>query len=205
MGEVEKLPPPAARKRFRPPPVCEESNGIGALPAIVPPGTQQGAARPAHEQRTNPMKIATPPSLKQEHDELHAELAAATKGQGPVGEAARAVARSLHPHFLKEEEFALPPLGLAAALARGETTREAASVTAMTDRLKAELPQMLAEHREIVAALRKLEDTARAHNDEPAIRLARKIVSHALVEEEVMYPAAILVGEYVKARLGRGT
>ena len=39
------------------------------------------------------MTFTIPPSLKQEHDELHAELAAATKGKGPVGDAARAVAR----------------------------------------------------------------------------------------------------------------
>lgn len=150
------------------------------------------------------MTFTIPSSLKQEHEELHAELAAATKGVGPVSDAARSVARLLHPHFLKEEEFALPPLGLIAALTRGPPTREAASVTALTDRLKSELLQMLAEHQAIVAALKELEEAARTHHDEAAIQLAKKITSHALVEEEVMYPAAILVGEYVKAMLGRG-
>ncbi len=30
------------------------------------------------------------------------------------------------------------------------------------------------------------------------MRLAQKIIAHAQAEEEVMYPAAILVGEYLK-------
>jgi hypothetical protein len=40
------------------------------------------------------------------------------KEGGKVGEAAKAVANVLHPHFEKEEEYALPPLGLLSCLAR---------------------------------------------------------------------------------------
>ena len=47
-----------------------------------------------------------------EHDELHADLVKATKAGGQAGEAAKAVAKVLHNHFHKEEEYALPPLGL---------------------------------------------------------------------------------------------
>ena len=144
------------------------------------------------------MDATIPASLKSEHDELHRDLAAATKAPGPVGEAARAVAKLLHPHFVDEEAFALPPLGLLAKLARGEHITEAASVMALTDRLKAELPRMLAEHQTITAALRNLEGEARAAGDEARAHLARKIIAHAQAEEEVMYPAAILVGEYLK-------
>jgi hypothetical protein len=144
------------------------------------------------------MSVAIPASLKAEHDELHHELAAATKAPGSVGEAARAVAKLLHPHFVDEEAFALPPLGLLAELAQGERIADGASVTAMTDRLKAELPRMLAEHRTITAALHDLEGAARAAGDEARVRLAGKIIAHAQAEEEVMYPAAILVGEYLK-------
>lgn len=144
------------------------------------------------------MDVTIPVSLKAEHDELHHELAAATKAPGPVGEAARTVAKLLHPHFVDEEAFALPPLGLLAKLARDERISDAASVTAMTDRLKAELPRMLAEHRTITAALRNLEDKARAAGDDARVRLAAKIIAHAQAEEEVMYPAAILVGEYLR-------
>jgi hypothetical protein len=67
------------------------------------------------------MTIAIPKPLKEEHDELHEERALATKEPGAVGEAAKQIARLLHPHFISEEEYALPPPGLLAALAQGET------------------------------------------------------------------------------------
>ncbi len=146
------------------------------------------------------MALAIPDPLKAEHQELHAELAAATKAPGAVGEAARAVAKVLHPHFLKEEEFALPPLGALVDLARGAEIADAGPVVAMTDRLGRELPAMLAEHKTIVAALEGLAAAAKAANDRSRLALAEKIILHARAEEEVMYPAAILVGEVLKQR-----
>ena len=41
-----------------------------------------------------------PRPLKMEHEELHTQLARATKEVGEVGTAAREVARILHPHFV---------------------------------------------------------------------------------------------------------
>lgn len=34
-------------------------------------------------------------------------------------------------------------------------------------------------------------------------RLAQKLILHAQLEEEGLYPASILVGEYVKLKLGK--
>ena len=76
-----------------------------------------------------------PKPLTVEHEELHAELVKLTRSRGKVGEVARAVAAVLHPHFVKEEAYALPPLGLLAALAAGPPTPEMRAVLPMTDRL----------------------------------------------------------------------
>ena len=70
------------------------------------------------------MTFTIPTSLKLEHEELHADLVKATQAGGRVGDAAKAVASVLHDHFVKEEEFALPPLGLLSALARNQDRRE---------------------------------------------------------------------------------
>ena len=140
-------------------------------------------------------------SLKVEHEELHAELLQATKVEGPVGDAARTVAALLHPHFVKEEEYALPPLGLLAALAEGRVTREMRKVLAMTDRLKAELPEMLAEHKAVVGALQKLIAAAQREDRSEVVHFAEKLMLHARAEEEVLYPTAILIGEYVRRRV----
>ncbi len=102
------------------------------------------------------MKFEIPLAMKAEHDELHNELVQATKAAGQTGEAAKAIAKVLHAHFVKEEEYALPPLGLLPTLAYGNFERGMADVLAMTDTLAAELPQMLAEHKQIAAALEKL-------------------------------------------------
>jgi hypothetical protein len=125
----------------------------------------------------------------------------ATKAGGAVGEAAKAVAKALHPHFVKEEEYALPPLGLLAPLSKGEVTAEMKSVLAMTGRLKKELTEMLAEHRTIVGLLEKLSAAAKKEGKSEFAVFAEKLTLHARTEEEVLYPASILIGEYVKLKL----
>jgi hypothetical protein len=144
-------------------------------------------------------EIQIPESLRVEHGEIHAELVRATAAAGRVGEAARELARILHPHFVREEEIALPPLGLLAPLARGEVTPGMRAVLPMTDALRAELPRMLEEHRAIRAATIRLADAARAEGDGAVERLAEKLQLHAQGEEELFYPAAVLVGDLVRA------
>lgn len=149
------------------------------------------------------MDFPIPTSLKTEHEELHGQLALATKSGGRTADAARSVARLMHPHFIKEDAFALPPLALLGALANGQIEPAMAEVLPLTDRLEAELPQMLAEHTQIVAALRNLVEAAAAEGKPAVAEFAEKLMVHARTEEEVMYPAALLVGRYVKAMLAR--
>lgn len=78
------------------------------------------------------MKFEIPKSMKTEHDELHADLVKATNAGGKTGEAAKAVAKVLHNHFIKEEEYALPPLGLLVALSEGRFEPGMAEVLKMT-------------------------------------------------------------------------
>ena len=148
------------------------------------------------------MKFTIPQPLQHEHEALHERLRQATQAGGEVGEAAKALARLMHPHFVKEDEIALPPLGLLAALARGEFKTEMAEVLTLTDKLEAELPQMLAEHQTIVAALNKLREAAASAGRGDIVAFAEALTEHARTEEEVMYPAAVLVGQVVRQRLG---
>lgn len=147
------------------------------------------------------MKLSIPEPLKAEHAELHAELSSAIDAGGRVGEAAKEVAKRLHPHFVREEEFALPPLGLLAALAKGAVGPEMVGVLALTDKLEAELPGMLAEHQEIVTALDELVVAATDERKPEHARFAEKLILHARTEEQVLYPAALLVGHYVRLKL----
>jgi len=49
-----------------------------------------------------------------------------------------------------------------------------------------------------VAALKKLTSAAAEEKLPEPARFAEKLILHAQTEEEVLYPAAILVGEYLK-------
>jgi hypothetical protein len=149
------------------------------------------------------MEFQTPRALVVEHEELHAELETALPAGGPVGAAAQKVADALHKHFEAEDRYALPPLGLLRPLAEGRLDPEMVGVLSLTDRLKADLPQMLAEHREITAALEELSAAARQAGQERYAQFAEKLRLHAQLEEEVSYPAALLVGEYLKLKLNR--
>ena len=141
------------------------------------------------------MSIQVPVSLKNGHDAIRATLKRAMREPGRIGEAARGVAEILDGHILREEKFALAPLGLLGALARGEMPAELAEAEHLTQRLKSELPQMMEEHRRISAALRRLASDAEAEGKSEYVALAQEMIVHAHVEEDVLYPAALLVGE----------
>ena len=147
------------------------------------------------------MTLKIPEPMKAEHEELHAELSKAMRAGGKTGAAAKVVAGLLHPHFISEEEFALPPLGLLSGLAAGRLGPDAGDALAMSGRLKSELPRMLKEHEAIVAATRKLTRAAKAENKPGIARFAEKLMLHAKSEEQVLYPAAILIGLYLKHML----
>ena len=77
---------------------------------------------------------------------------------------------------------------------------EIESVLKMTDRLKEELPLMLKEHNQIVAALETLSTAAKEENKQEYVQFAQKLILHAQTEEEVLYPTSILIGEYIKLK-----
>lgn len=145
--------------------------------------------------------MRVPNSLAHEHDELHVELEAAAALSGRTGEKARMVVRIMQPHFVREQDYATPPLGLLARIANGRFTPSMAEALALTDRLRSELPLMLEEHRAIIAGLQELAETARAEGHREVASFAQRLIQHARLEEEILYPAAILVGEYIRLRL----
>ncbi len=145
------------------------------------------------------MLPSMPTSLRVEHEELRADLRRAMAIEGRIGKAARALASLLDLHFGKEDENVLLALGLLQVVAQGQVAPAMGEVVVMTDRLKTELPEMLAEHDQIRGALARL---AHAAVGRPRVaEFAEKLLQHARLEEEVLYPAAIILGEYLKQRL----
>ena len=73
----------------------------------------------------------------------------------------------------------------------------------MTDALRKELPRMLEEHKRIRAATAKLRTAAREEKAPVHEQFAETLAAHAQTEEEILYPAAILVGDIIRARMAR--
>lgn len=63
------------------------------------------------------MRFNMPQPLQHEHAALHERLRQATQVGGEAGEAAKTLARLMHPHFVKEDQIAPPPLGQRARVA----------------------------------------------------------------------------------------
>ncbi len=146
-------------------------------------------------------KVDVPEALQIEHEELREQLGRAAAAGGRTGEAARRVLNVLHPHILLEEEFAIPPLTLLPRLARGEVGPEMKPFLAQAETLRASLPRMLDEHKLIVDALGGLMRAAQEEGHAGYAAYARKMIVHAQLEEQVLYPASILVGMYLRSRL----
>jgi len=139
-------------------------------------------------------------SIQVEHEEIHEQFARAMKAGGKTGEAARAVMKVLQPHMAREEEFVAPALGLLRLAAAGKFTGEMASLLPRIAPLEAELPRMLEEHGRIVEALRDVVRAATEENQPGFAKLAQGLVGHAQQEEEILYPAAMLVLRSLQAR-----
>jgi hypothetical protein len=122
--------------------------------------------------------IKIPESLRTEHQAIHRALVEATKAPGRVGAAANQLEAVLGPHFKREEEIALPPLGLLAALAAGERPAGMEEALAMSEALRQELPRMLEEHKQIRAATEKLRTAARDEKATVHEQFAEELAAH---------------------------
>lgn len=144
------------------------------------------------------MNMRVPAPLCAEHHEFQNGLERAAKAGGMTGAAAKEVARLLKDHFNKEETFALPPLALLKQLAKGEIDPSMTETQKLTDQLETELPNLLKDHYAIVQALNRMGDAADSEGLSEVLRLAEKLIAQSRMKEDVLYPAALLVGRYLK-------
>jgi hypothetical protein len=90
-------------------------------------------------------------------------------------------------------------------LAKGDSATEASASINLAERLKSELPGLVSEHKDIIEALEQLASAARDEGHPEIARLADQLKQRIRLEEEVLYPAAVIVGEYLKSLHGPKT
>jgi len=137
-------------------------------------------------------------SLRSEHEALRATLKRAMREPGRTGEAARRLGSVADGHFLREEKFVLPLLAMLPALARGESGAQLALAEKLLQGLKSGMEQMITDHRVMAELLRELARAAEAEDKPDYVAFAEELILHAHAEEEVLYPAALVAGAYVK-------
>lgn len=94
----------------------------------------------------------------------------------------------------------LQTLGFLLPLSQGQVTPAMQGVPAQTERLKARMFEIVREHAEIIEAARKLLRAARAEGKLKLAAFTEHLMLRAWTDEAVFYPAAILIGEYLKLR-----
>lgn len=149
------------------------------------------------------MKLEAPAALKLDHDEMRAELDKALKEPGPIGEAAQDLVRIVLPHIGREEKIAFPPLGLLPELISGDIKPEMASVLPLISQFSAGLNAFHADHERIDSALKALLEAARKESSGEYTQFAYRAMVHERIEEAVIYPTVLLIGEYIREKLKR--
>lgn len=148
--------------------------------------------------------VGSTDAISREHEEIHATLEKATQEEGDLGAAAQNLAQQLHPHFDKEEAYVTPLIAALKTFAEGKEIADAEKLIVVGEALRNELPQMLKEHKEIVKGLRKFLSAAQNAGKLEYVHFVQELIRHAKREEQVVYPAALLMGEYLKLKASKG-
>lgn len=148
-------------------------------------------------------KPEVPSSIKKEHENLLDQIHRITLFQDSAGLAAIKLNDLMQHHFKEEEDFALRPLGLLYLLASGKIPEQSNEIILLTDKLPSQLTHLNVEHQLIKAFMDELRqaDTNGSHPE--IIEFEKELQKHANNEEEVFFPAAILIGEYLKLKVTR--
>lgn len=141
-----------------------------------------------------------PSSIKKEHEYLLEKIHEITLFQDSTGLAAVKLNDLMQHHFKEEEDFVLPPLGLLPLLTSGKLPEQSKEVIELCEKLKSQISHLSVEHQLIKAYMDELMQAASNENHLEIIEFEQELQKHARTEEEVFFPTAILIGEYLKLK-----
>ncbi len=134
-------------------------------------------------------------ALRIEHEEIRAALVSAAAEPGPIGKAAKRVARLCLPHFEQEEKIVFPLFGLLGRLASDELTPEMADLLPQGSKFCA--AHLGKRHQSFDAAIEALAEIARVEAGGKFAAMVNQLKTHERLEHELVYPAVILIGKYL--------
>ena len=145
--------------------------------------------------------LTTPKSLEEEHEGLMNTLREAGNRRDETGEAVRGLVENLEPQFEKEERVAMPLLGVLPDLVSGNKIENLRQIAESQGALLQEYESMFQEHKSLVPLIERAELAAAKENHIETVEILEALVHHARIEEDVLYPAALLAGTLAKVLL----
>lgn len=182
---------PSHRRSLTPPNACSCA-GARARRA------KQLASLPDSTARLPAFKVPEPLAVNQA--ELCLALERATLSGGRTAREARELLSLLQPHLLREEEDLLQVVGLLVPLAQGCITQSMRGIPAQTERLKSRMFVIAREHAAILKVARRLMRSANREGKSEIVTFTGQLMLRAWTDEVVFYPAAVLIGEYLKLK-----
>lgn len=150
---------------------------------------------------SNNIILVKPSSLEKEHKEIHEKLASIVSSTGQTANVAKEVQSIMQPHFEEEEKLSISVLGALQPYVNGTLTQDAKDqAIKLSQQFKQKYPTMLEEHKQIVVALDRLQNTATKENRQDVISFIEQLRNHALSEEQITYPATIVIGELLELK-----
>ena len=122
-----------------------------------------------------------------------------------TGKAVGELLKVLEPHFEKEEKIAMPLLGVLSELVSGNKLHDLKQIADSQEPLLQDYEGMFQEHKSLMPLIDRAKDEATKENHEETVEILEALVHHARVEEDVLYPAALLAGTLAKVMLRNET
>ncbi len=142
--------------------------------------------------------LVSPKSLDEEHEELIHSLRSCATYKNGVGRAVSDLLEVLEPHFEKEQKLVMPLLGSISDLVSGEKISNLKEIAEEQAPLVQEYQKMFEEHGRVRDLILKAKKAARDEGNQEVIELLNGLAHHARIEEEVLYPSALLAGTVAK-------
>ncbi|MBE0621868.1 MAG: hemerythrin domain-containing protein [Burkholderiales bacterium] len=147
-------------------------------------------------------ELGIPEAVTHAHDELRAALARATAEPGPVGAAAKHLAELCVPYFDKEEKDVFRVFGLLDDLLTDRARPDRAVALPVLAELRG-LRDSARDRRHLIdAAIQELLQRASEANNRNIAGVADALKRQEKVEDEVMYPAILLIDQSLRESLG---
>jgi hypothetical protein len=120
---------------------------------------------------------------------------------GRIGRAGKRVAQLCLPHFEHEEKTVFPVLALLPYLEQGNLRPEMMDVMPLIFEFRAKHDALHDHHQSIVSAIEELLQAAHKEKNREFAELAYNLRVHERIEDEVIYPTVVLIGNYLQEKL----